>query len=304
MTTTNLHTDPEELRAYLCSFWEEFDYQPADAEHLLGVYDRLAADPEIYGCLERIFQIYTEDYLCGFDEIAALSQRMAQRLGAHEYTVDLLAFTCLTKRLRELYAEKGIDLKYFKNSMADLKYKLEECRLVYGIVGSFVAGWFVGFFRLTRFGIGRLQFEVVPFGAHYERHGVALTPNTKALNVHIPRSKEPLTEAACLAAYREAKEFFKAEVPTDPCPFVCDSYLLYPDNELFLPKDTNTYRFFKSFDILSSRPDRDRNNLWRLFDTMERNVDRLPADTSLRRAFVAHLKNGGKMGEGRGVLLV
>jgi hypothetical protein len=188
--------------------------------------------------------------------------------------------------------------------MADLKYKLDECLLVYGIVGSFVAKWFVGFFNLTRFGIGRLQFEVIPFRDNYNKNGIVLTPDSKVINIHIPRSNEPLTEEVCMESYREAKAFFKSEIEMDPCPFVCDSYLLYSENEKFLPPQTNTYRFFKSFEILSARPDKERSNLWRIFDTFEKNIDRLPADTTMRRAYIEHLKKGGKLGRGRGILFI
>ena len=107
-----------------------------------------------------------------------------------------------------------------------------------------------------------------------------------------------------MESYRKAKEFFGAEVTCDPCPFVCNSYLLYPENEKFLPTKSNTYRFMKSFEILSVRSDRERQNLWRIFDTQEKNIDRLPADTSMRRAFIEYLKKGGKMGAARGILFI
>jgi hypothetical protein len=45
------------------------------------------------------------------------------------------------------------------------------------------------------------------------------------------------------------------------------------------------------------------SDLWRLFDTKEMNPDRLPIDSSLRRAYVDHLKKGGKTGWGYGVIV-
>ena len=107
-----------------------------------------------------------------------------------------------------------------------------------------------------------------------------------------------------LIAFLKAKAFFKDSVSTEPCPFVCHSWLLYPEMEVLAPKGSNTYRFFKSFDVFDSATDKTRADLWRLFDTKELNIERLPCDTSLRRAFIRHLKNGGKLGIGRGVLFV
>lgn len=294
----------EEMRGYIGDFLKEYEYDQSSSNDLLSSYDQILSNPETRSLMEQILKLYSSDYGCDFDGIFYNADRIAQILEIHEFTVELLVFICLSKHLRELYLEKGIALKYYQKSMADLKYKMDECILVYGIVGSFVAKWFVAFFRLTRFGIGRLQFEVIPFGDHYNKNGIVLTPDTKVLNIHIPRSKAPLTEEACMESYREAKAFFKEEIEMDPCPFVCDSYLLYPENEKFLPPKTNTYRFFKSFDILSSQPDKERQNLWRIFDTHEKNINRLPADTTMRRAFIEHLKKGGKLGRGRGILFI
>ncbi len=304
MTLTKRNINVEEMRNYICGFLKEYEYDQLSSDYLLSTYDQIIANPETYSLIGQILQLYNTDYRCEFGVILDNTDQIAQKIEIHEFTVELLVFICLSKHLKELYLEKGIALEYYRKSMADLKYKLDECMLVYGIVGSFVAKWCVGFFRLTRFGIGRLQFEVIPFRDNYNKNGIVLTPDTKVVNVHIPRSKEPLTEEVCMESYREAKAFFKTEVETDPCPFVCDSYLLYPENEKFLPPKTNTYRFFKSFEILSARPDKERQNLWRIFDTHEKNINRLPADTTMRRAYIEHLKKGGKLGVGRGILFI
>ena len=290
------------MREYLCTFLEEYRY-PLDATAvLLDAYDRIAANAEAREAWEGALALYEADCCCDSDTLIGKADEAAERVGIHAYTAELLLFLCLSRHLRTLYCERGICLDYYQKSMEDLRYKLDECRLVYGIVGSFVAKWFVGFFRLTRFGIGRLQFEVVPFGSDYEKGSIKLTPTSKALNVHIPRSGEPLTEEACREAYLAAKAFFAEEIGDEPCPFVCHSWLLDPGFEDFLPKNTNTYRFYKSFDIYAVEVDKDRKNLWRLFDTMEQNPEKLPANTSLRRAFIEHLKKGGTLSVGRGVL--
>lgn len=304
MISIKNYKSADELYNYICGFLKEYEYDRSSSDCLLFSYEQITNNLETNKLMEEILQLYNTDYHCDFDVIFNNAERIAQMLEIHEFTIELLVFICLSKHLKELYSENGIAIEYYRKSMADLKYKLDECMLVYGIVGSFVAYWFVPFFKLKRFGIGRLQFEVVPFRANYNKNGIVLTPDTKVINIHIPRSKEPLTEEACMESYRKAKEFFKAEIDTDPCPFVCDSYLLYPENEKFLPPTTNTYRFFKSFDIISVRSDKERNHLWRIFDTHEKNIDRLPADTTMRRAFIEHLKKGGKMGEGRGILFI
>ena len=291
------------MRNYLEGFFDEYDYEKEDKEFLLAAYDEICAVPEASEAFHKALSLYDNDYDCNHAEIIRLADLAADITGIDEYTAQLLVYQCMTRRLKEIYKQRGIDKAIFRKTVADLRYKLEECKLVYGICGSFVADWFAGFFRLTRFALGRLQFEVIDFGADYERNGIVLKPDTRVLNVHIPRSLEPLTEEACNEAYAMAKSFFAGQVG-DPCPIVCSSWLLYPMHEQILPKHTNTYKFFKSFDIFSSKTDRSRSNLWRLFDTMEKRVDRLPTDSSMRRAYAEHLKNGGKTGSGRGVLFV
>jgi hypothetical protein len=71
-----------------------------------------------------------------------------------------------------------------------------------------------------------------------------------------------------------------------------------------LSHTSNVYRFMKRFDIVTSGTSPAREDLWRLFDTDEKEWDKLPADTSLRRAYVEHLKQGGAVGWGHGVFIM
>ena len=118
-------------------------------------------------------------------------------------------------------------------------------------------------------------------------------------NIKKLRKKRGVTQEA----FAMAKEFF-ADALGDDVAVTCHSWLLYPENEKILPAHTNVYKFMKRFDIVASKTDRHRTDLWRLFDTDEKNIDRLPADSSMRRAYVAHLKGGGKVGWGYGVFFL
>ncbi len=290
------------MRTYLADFFEEFAYGARDAEYLLRTYDAVMSDTQARDRLDEALRMYDTDTHCDYDRLIALADEAAAVTGIHEYTLELLLFICLSRRLRDIYREQGIDDDLFYRSMLDLRYKLEECKAVKGIVGSFVAWWFKGFFDLTRFGIGRLQFEIVNFEAHYEANGVTLTPDSKVVNVHIPRSGEPLDEDSCRDAYSRAAEFFKNDVG-ETVAFVCHSWLLYPEHKTILSERSNVYRFMMSYHIVNHGIDKHRSDLWRLFDTDEQHPDKLPADTSFRRRYIAHLKNGGKLGWGYGVLI-
>lgn len=291
------------MRAYLENFFREFAYQPEDAAVLLAAYDRIEENAQANALWQEALGLYDGEILCDYSRILELADEVAAILELQEYTLELLVYICMSRTLEARYAEAGIDREIYCNSMLDLRYKLEECKAVYGIVGSFVARWFGGFFRMTRFGLGRLQFEIIDFQETYEKNGNRLEPGSKVINMHIPRTGGPMDPESCDEAFRLAKEFFRGQV-ADPAPFVCGSWLLYPENKRILSEKSNTYRFMERFDILRSGVDKNRDNLWRLFDTKEVRLDRLPTDTSFRRRYVEHLKKGGKLGSGFGVFFL
>lgn len=291
------------MRKYLVDFFSEFEYGKSDADYLLFTYDRIMAREDTARVWDEALKIYERDINCDYSLIISLAQDVAARLDMHTYTAELLVFICMTKRLRELYIERGISLSIFKNTILDLKYKLDECKTVKGIVGTFVAFWFDRFYNLERFGLGRLEFEVDRFGRHYERDGKVLTPDSRVINVHIPRTLTHLTPESCDEAFKKASEFFRDEVD-ESCPFVCHSWMLYPDNLNILPKDSNVYNFCSRFDIIESSKNPSGDDLWRIFDTDEMDFDRLPRDTRMRRAIVDYLKENGSIGQGYGVFFL
>lgn len=291
------------MRAYLIDFFKTFEYTKSDAAVLLDAYDRIMQNEKTRELWAQALAIYDQSIKCSYPEIAAKADEVARELYLHEYTTELLVFICMSKRLKTEYEARGIDGEIYYNSLLDLRYKLEECKLVKGIVGSFVALWFCGFFDLTRFALGRLQFEMVNFGRSYEKDGLVLTPESRVINVHIPRTGTPMDAKSCDEAFARAKVFF-AEQTGEVCAFVCHSWLLYPEHEHMLSHESNVYKFMKRFDIYHSGTSKDRGDLWRLFDTDEKRWDRLPADSSLRRAYVEQLKNGGQVGWGHGVFVL
>ena len=291
------------MREYLISFFKEFEYDSKDAECLLGAYDTIAANGAAAGILRDAVSAYEANINLDFEEeILKRAKDISGAAGIHPYTADLLMFICLTKHLKRIYSEKGLDSAIYKNSVLDLKWKLEECKTLRGICGSFVAFWFPRFFNLKTFALGRLQFEITNIKYDYEKNGVKLTKGeSKVINVHIPRTGTSMDKESCDKSYAQAKEFFKNEIG-EVCAFVCHSWLLYPENLNILPSHTNTYRFMSEYDIIDWGYN-EGQDLWRLFDTHEMNPERLPTNGSLRRAYVEHLKSGGRVGWGYGIKL-
>ena len=290
------------MREHLQLFMKNGGYDRDDCDDLLSAFDRIEADETAARCMAQAMAEYAGD-TCDYSRLLTLADEAAASTGVHEYTAELLVYMMLSKSLLERYRERGIDETVFWNSMLDLRYKLEECKAVKGVKGSFVAGWFEGFFDLTRFALGRLQFELVPFGYHYEKDGSVLTPDSRVINVHIPRTGTPLLPAECEQAYKQAAAFFANSLGGNIA-FVCHSWLLYPENEAILTEKSNIVRFMKRYEVIHWETDKNKADLWRLFDTDESHPDRLPTDTTARRLYAEHIRKGGKLGWGYGVFFI
>ena len=293
------------MREYVVNFLRDFDYPEEACRELIEAYDTLVADEFCKSELDRLVSLYEENKDLDYGVIFKSTPEMEKKCGVHHYKSELIVFILYSKRLKELYKAENIDESIWFNSMLDLKYKLFECKAVKNMWGSFVAWWFPGFFNMTRFALGRLQFETCKYDQKdYTKDGKTVKTGDTVIGVHIPRTLTPLDKPSYDAAFDMAREFFKGKTGDAPMAFTCCSWLLYPDNLSILPERSNVRKFMLEFEIINQFDDKPGQyaDMWRLFDMdYTGNFDDYPEDSSLRRAFKAHLKNGGKTGEGYGI---
>jgi hypothetical protein len=229
---------------------------------------------------------------------------LGETLSIHAYTISLLLFLCLSKALYQRYQKNGMDECIYYHSMEDLGYKLEECRLVYGINGSFVASWFSGFFAMTRFALGRLQFELIPTAEAFTVGGKKIPAGSNAINVHIPRTGTRLVHKQVVEAYRLAAEYFRDAFDDGQVVFICKSWLLDPWNQTVLKPGSNLAQFCEDYEIVKTGKYDDYRELWRLFDCQYTgDATKLPQDSSLRRAYAERVARGEPTGWGWGMFL-
>ncbi len=278
---------------------------PKDAQKvILCSVDKLLSDDDSRVKLSEIVAQYDKTVECDYTKMLEDMKALCEGYGIHEFTSNMILLLSLGEKLRERYTELGIDENIYYNSMADLRYKLEECRLVRNQVGTFVPGWYKGFFNLTRFALGRLQFEIVSLKEKCDVNGVHLPAGTKAINIHIPRTGTRLYHDTVEESYRLAAEFFADELKDQPTVFTCHSWMLYPWNIEALSQGSNMANFYNDFTIISHGDYDNYNEVWRLFDCLyEGDPNKLPADTSLRRAYVERMKEGKPLGWGHGVFV-
>lgn len=290
------------MKTYLKEFFEIFTYPEEACTELLRAYEEIARAEECREAFAELLKKYEDDMHCDYPKLLESMTELSEKAGIHEYTGHLLLVICMSEKLREYYKAEGISEEIWFTSMCDLKWKLIECKCVYDIWGSFVAGWFDRFYDLSRFAIGKLQFEIVPFRRNYEKDGLVLTPESTVINVHIPRTGTKLDRESQKKAYNDAAVFFKDRYQLDQVVFVCHSWLLFPRNKEVLSPESNLYGFISDYDVFEQEEYDDYNQVWRLFDkNYEGDVEKLPQDSSFRRAYADWIRKGIKTGWGYGV---
>ena len=296
---------PKILNEQVSYYMQELHF-PEDAKaDLLTALDKMCGDGESFAFLCDTLAAYRTDRLCHLTPVLERVEEICDQLGIHPYTGGLLLYLCLADGMRAHYRAKGLEDALFWNALADLGYKLEECRLVYGINGSFVAQWFGGFFHLTRFALGRLQFELTTLKKPASCRGIPLPVGSTAIGVHIPRTGTRLDHDEVKKAYEMARDFFADAFDGGPVIFNCSSWLLYPWNLEVLSPTSNLRAFILDYEIVRSGDYADYSALWRLFDcNYTGNSDDLPQNSSLRRAYAARVKRGEPTGYGVGFFMM
>lgn len=279
-------------------FCAELHFPQEAIPALSEAYDKLLADPAVVGLLEAAEEsLFTP----GSEVFLEYLQQVADRSGVNRYTVDMVFLLTSLKPLRQKYRQQNLPEPLLWQTMEDLRYKLVECRDVYGIWGTFVTGWFKGFYLLERFKLGRLEYEKVPFRLEAYRDW---KKGQTVVNCHIP-SSGPLNRQEVLDSLKQAHSFYRDTLRDGVMLVTCHSWLLYPPHYQVFPEGGNMRKFYELFDVVESEVQEDNENFWRVFNReyAPEILDQVPADTTLRRRFLEYLRTGRIMGNGFGILL-
>lgn len=164
----------------------------------------------------------------------------------------------------ENYMRKGIDEKIFFDTFSDVKIWCDNGYEQYGEEGLANIKWIAKHLSMKIFRIGRLQYEFSHFMIlpHAKLKDVAKCPyrlGEKCITLHIPQG-EKLDTDKCLESLKEANVFFEKYYPDYKyrC-YTVITWLVNPDLENVLSKDSNIVKFGKLFNILGYVPDSDMN---------------------------------------------
>lgn len=278
---------------------------PSDAKSAL-----IKAEEKLFSnrTAQILYKLIYRDYWVrkkNFRTFAWKCKLISRLIDEHIYTVNFLILLNCTEPLLDEYKKAGISEDVYWNTLFDLKAKLLECKEVHNIWGTFVENWFLKFYKLERFGLGRFQYEFYKFTKKsYKKHGVSLKPGDFAITMHIPSHSQSLTYDVRMESYKRAYEFFADKLQNGKAIFTCDSWLMYPDNCKILPETSNMCDFLHDFDVIDFSVKKEFKDAWRVFGAdAKKPASQLPRNTTMQRCFAQWLEKGNSTGVGYGVLI-
>ncbi len=306
------------MKTILADFCARYDVPAegaADLQKNLAILQQSPAWPAFAALLAD----YENDPAFVWNDALVKVDALAEKAGVHTYVLQFLYSVLLLPAAKRLWLAKGLTEELFWASMRDLAIKLEECRKMHGIWGTFVASWFRRWFDGTRVWLGRLQFETVPASDVCSEAqticGHTIRPQDYLINIHIP-SGGHMPHDAVVDAYRRATAFFAPDGPGAVLPntdkicytapgapiFCCHSWLLWPEGEKFLPRHSNVLAFLRDFHIVEAE-ETNGSSLWRTFYVpYTGDPTALPENGSFNKAYKQWLLDGGKVGNGLGLI--
>lgn len=260
------------------------------------VFAKVENNKDLMARLDALEAQYYESF--NSEDLENKLTQLSEASGFSKYIIDMLLCVYACLRLRRMYAEKGYTDEFFAHNMKDLTYKLVECKKLHDVWGTFVFPWFDGFYKMTRFTLGRLQYEKRGIDFDY---GDIKKKGDEVVNIHIP-SAGPLTPESVQESLRLAYDFFGPNYG-DKLVFMCHSWLLYSETIGLWPESSNTRKFYDIFDVIHNTEEPNDYDMWRIFYKNTKDYDTLPVETSLQKNYYEHFKCGKHLGNGFGVIV-
>lgn len=286
------------MRNYISQFVTEYGYPQEARKVVFCAYDILEKNESFASLINN----YYKDETIDADMEGGLFYEICKSNAVNFYTGKLVFYICLSKYLKDEYQKAGISEDVYRNSIEDLLCKMMECFDVYGIWGIFASGWFSTVFRLKTFALGRMSYNVGTYsGEDFFVGGREVKNGDMFVSVHIPSSGKPFDRNTRIASYELAYNFYKESFCGKEPLFRCESWLLYPKNKEILSEKSNIISFMDDFKIVGSYEYPDNRYLWRIFGSQYKlPAEKLPRDTSLRRAYADFLAKNNLPGAGVG----
>ena len=292
---------------FIQSFMAHYDYPAEAVEIITEILNKLDEKKTFGKKFDTVFERFTS-HRAGIDsELLKKLSALAEQMEYSPYTVYFVFLLSLTENLKNQYNLLGIDEKIYWDTMLDLRCKMLECMECKGVPGSMNAPWLNGYFRLERIAYGRFAYEVCRYDKEKPftlKNGHTVKNGDIYIGFHIPSSGVSLTDEVRFDSYKKAYERVKTLFPDGRVVFGCGSWLLFPKHREFLPEHSNILKFMNDFEIVESDESNSFDDAWRIFGRYAGlPCEKLPKDTSLRKAYAEWLSAGNKAGGAFGLFM-
>lgn len=225
----------------------------------------------------------------------------------------LAAALILAEKVYSEYKSRGIPDRIYFDTMTDITVWVNTLKREENIDGLKNIGWLYNHFKFELFKIGRMQYQF--YRTNYLISGVPLRKissltvknHRKVLNIHIPEGGQ-LNLDECRKSLDGAYEFFRKYFPEYKFHgFVCDSWLLDPNNALFMDNDRNIVKFSELFDTVVRTKQNSFEIVKRLWGKDIKFADEIKdfaENTDLQRRTKKYILDGGKTGNGYGTIKI
>ena len=278
-----------------------YAFPAASTEAFVTAFHTISSNPKARALFDQQVMLYENDVMCSFEGAFSNIKKSAEICGVREETAYGLYLLCLTEHLHHLYMVRGLDDSWYDGVIEDLKVKNDECFLIKGSYGTFVSDWFYKFFELTRFAIGRLQFQPMFMPESNDYNGVLIEEGELSIGIHIPGGKS-LNIDECINSLKIAYEVFVPYFSDGVVVFNCFSWLLAPNNKKLLNPESSIVKFGELFNIIPSQQLVDCD-FWRIYGREDcSDTASLPRDNSLRKAYALCAERGEIPCAGLGII--
>ncbi len=222
--------------------------------------------------------------------------------GVRKYAKYMLFVLSCTGQVYEKYQERGYSDELYIDTMKDIVCKINETMDRYDEIGIFCPWWYERFFKLERFGFGRMQFDITTHPCEaVEVAGHIVKEGDLIIKGHVP-STGPLVYEECMKSYKRAYEFVKDRLEGNLLPVEYWSWMLFPHYEGFFSEKSNSARFIADYKVFGYHETDVFHDAWRIFGK-DADKENLPTNTSLQRKFVEYIGPGKTYGYGKGIFL-
>ena len=214
-------------------------------------------------------------------------------LGEDPYCINTLweQLNFVSSYTYEEYGKRGISLQVFADTFGFVTRFITGTKDAAGKYKYDWAWWLQRQITLQEFRIGSLEYEFVEANGHRE------------IEIHIPSDAGMSKEALC-QSIKDFREFEEKNMPDwMDVPITTFTWMIMPELEEFLPKNSNILTFKSLFDIDYVDYEQNWYMGW-IFPGYSEVSENLPEKTTLHRKLKEHLLSGKKFGIAKGHLVL